>query len=533
MSEKISKKTPTDFLKHILGQQVFVRLNSGVDYKGVLSCLDGYMNIALEQTEEYVDGELRNRYGDAFIRGNNVTESNVEQAVSLYFENGGQPLQSHGAATAAAAAPASGRSTPGLDDSDVRAPIAARRDVLVDGYGSSMGDVYQSAYGAYVPNALRSSTASIFNQNVGAGQVPFRDFAQEAAEIANEPAVAAAASRRSRLAELFKPPFDIMFTGGLDSAKQTALASGKWVLVNLQNVSDFRCQALNRDIWSQGIIKDIVRKNFCFLQLSVDVPEGSRIANMYNASSYPLIAVIHPKTGELRTLFDRYENVADMLEDMTHFMSENPLAKKNGGSNEASTSRSASTGGSALGNVYNLSEEDQLAAAIAASELDGQVEPAVAVGSGSEYDTFSDANSYSDIHSISSSDGDYSEDEMDVDDVSAAHEQMAQEATSEAVPEEQGPGAWYRDLPGTEPLEPAAGPASTRIQFRFPNGQRVVKRFAKTDSVATIFQYLKATLPEAASEIPEVLFMSTRLSDCVDQTIEEAKLVNASIVVDI
>ncbi|KAJ2475060.1 UBX domain protein Ubx2, partial [Coemansia sp. RSA 2131] len=177
--------------------------------------------------------------------------------------------------------------------------------------------------------------------------------------------------------------------------------------------------------------------------------------------------------------------------------------------------------------------EDQLAAAIAASELDGQVEPAVAVGSGSEYDTFSDANSYSDIHSISSSDGDYSEDEMDVDDVSAAHEQMAQEATREAVPEEQGPGAWYRDLPGTEPLEPAAGPASTRIQFRFPNGQRVVKRFAKTDSVATIFQYLKATLPEAAHEIPEVLFMSTRLSDCVDQTIEEAKLVNASIVVDI
>ncbi|KAJ2445613.1 UBX domain protein Ubx2 [Coemansia sp. RSA 2440] len=462
-----------------------------------------------------------------------VTESNVEQAVSLYFENGGQPLQSHGAATAAAAVPASGRSTPGLDDSDVRAPIAARRDVLVDNYGSSIGDVYQSPYGAYAPNALRSSTASIFNQNVGAGHVPFRDFAQEAAEIANEPSVAAAASRRSRLAELFKPPFDIMYTGGLDSAKQTAQSSGKWVLVNLQNVSDFRCQALNRDIWSQGIIKDIVRKNFVFLQLSVDVPEGNRIANMYNATSYPLIAVIHPKTGELRTLFDRYENVADMLEDMTNFMSENPLAKKNSASNAASTSRSASTGGSALGNVYNLSEEDQLAAAIAASELDGRAEPAVAAGSGSEYDTFSDANSYSDIHSISSSDGGYSEDEMDVDDVSAAHEQMAQEATSEAVPEEQGPGAWYGDLPVTEPLEPAAGPASTRIQFRFPNGQRVVKRFAKTDSVATIFQYLKATLPEAASEIPEVLFMSTRLSDCIGQTIEEAKLVNASIVVDI
>jgi small nuclear ribonucleoprotein (snRNP)-like protein len=29
------------------------------------------MNIALEKTEEYVDGKLRRSYGDAFVRGNN------------------------------------------------------------------------------------------------------------------------------------------------------------------------------------------------------------------------------------------------------------------------------------------------------------------------------------------------------------------------------------------------------------------------------------------------------------------------------
>ena len=40
-------------------------------YLGVLANLDGYMNIALEQTEEYVNGQLKNKYGDAFIRGNN------------------------------------------------------------------------------------------------------------------------------------------------------------------------------------------------------------------------------------------------------------------------------------------------------------------------------------------------------------------------------------------------------------------------------------------------------------------------------
>ncbi|KAH9911874.1 uncharacterized protein B0H18DRAFT_891324, partial [Fomitopsis serialis] len=33
--------------------------------------LDGYMNMALEHTEEHVASILYNRYGDAFIRGNN------------------------------------------------------------------------------------------------------------------------------------------------------------------------------------------------------------------------------------------------------------------------------------------------------------------------------------------------------------------------------------------------------------------------------------------------------------------------------
>ncbi|KAL4631971.1 hypothetical protein ACB092_04G018000 [Castanea dentata] len=30
------------------------------------------MNIAIEQTEEYVNGQLRKKYGDAFISGKNV-----------------------------------------------------------------------------------------------------------------------------------------------------------------------------------------------------------------------------------------------------------------------------------------------------------------------------------------------------------------------------------------------------------------------------------------------------------------------------
>jgi len=72
MAASANKKSPSDFLKLVIGRPVIVKLNSGTTYHGILACLDGYMNIAMEQTEEYVNGQLKEKYGDAFIRGNNV-----------------------------------------------------------------------------------------------------------------------------------------------------------------------------------------------------------------------------------------------------------------------------------------------------------------------------------------------------------------------------------------------------------------------------------------------------------------------------
>lgn len=69
---KQNNKSPSDFLRKIIGSRVTVRLNSGVDYKGLLACLDDRMNIAMEDTEEYVDGAFVESHGDTFIRGNNV-----------------------------------------------------------------------------------------------------------------------------------------------------------------------------------------------------------------------------------------------------------------------------------------------------------------------------------------------------------------------------------------------------------------------------------------------------------------------------
>ncbi|KAI9792884.1 MAG: U4/U6-U5 snRNP complex subunit lsm6 [Piccolia ochrophora] len=67
-------RDPSSFLTEIIGAPVTVKLNSGVVYKGELQSVDGYMNIALDKTEEFINGSRSRSYGEAFVRGNNGTE---------------------------------------------------------------------------------------------------------------------------------------------------------------------------------------------------------------------------------------------------------------------------------------------------------------------------------------------------------------------------------------------------------------------------------------------------------------------------
>jgi U6 snRNA-associated Sm-like protein LSm6 len=76
-------KDPASFLSSIIGVPVTVKLNSGVVYKGELQSVDGYMNIALEKCQEFVNGQLRRSHGDAFVRGNNGEKSSIaRQAIA-------------------------------------------------------------------------------------------------------------------------------------------------------------------------------------------------------------------------------------------------------------------------------------------------------------------------------------------------------------------------------------------------------------------------------------------------------------------
>ena len=63
---------PKPFLNSLTGKAVIVRLKWGMEYKGLLVAVDGYMNLQLAQTEEFVDSVLTGQLGDVLIRCNNV-----------------------------------------------------------------------------------------------------------------------------------------------------------------------------------------------------------------------------------------------------------------------------------------------------------------------------------------------------------------------------------------------------------------------------------------------------------------------------
>jgi len=63
---------PKPFLNQLTGKPVMVKLKWGMEYRGYLVSVDGYMNMQLANTEEFVEGSKAGNLGEILIRCNNV-----------------------------------------------------------------------------------------------------------------------------------------------------------------------------------------------------------------------------------------------------------------------------------------------------------------------------------------------------------------------------------------------------------------------------------------------------------------------------
>jgi len=63
---------PKPFLMDLTGKLVKVKLKWGMEYQGRLESADAYMNLQLQETEEFLDGQFAGFLGEVLIRCNNI-----------------------------------------------------------------------------------------------------------------------------------------------------------------------------------------------------------------------------------------------------------------------------------------------------------------------------------------------------------------------------------------------------------------------------------------------------------------------------
>ncbi|XP_037960647.1 UBX domain-containing protein 7 [Teleopsis dalmanni] len=324
--------------------------------------------------------------------------NNLEAAISLHFEGGGiDALQTNNDASV---------------EDDVRPPIPPRREQLCRPEDDN--------FLLLQPQTRRANTRSQVKV------CPLRDFAREGAlmeqelnETANSlsepfdnvayametnddssPSVNTRKRRRernaplssstanSRLGDLYRPPTDITFAGTFQVARTTATDMKLWLLVNIQS-DNFASQLLNRDVWSDKIMRSIIKKKFLLWQVDAEAYEGRRFCAFYHCTEQPYVCVVDPRTGEemwksrdpkhsslikdLKEFLIHNKTLAEQMED--DFPSTSKRSRKssvNGRNGEiskkpattASTITKAPSTKKNSSNVTELTEKEQIALAI-------------------------------------------------------------------------------------------------------------------------------------------------------------------------
>ena len=347
-------------------------------------------------------------------------------------------------------------------------------------------------------------TGSIWQQEQGEGDSSLADATGGASE---------ASARSNMLARLFQPPWQLMYKGSWEDARDEGKEHKKWLLVNIQDGSVFDCQTLNRDFWKHEGIVETIEENFIFLQYQKEDPRADQYIQFYfqqsdNLDMYPHVAIVDPRTGEQIKVWSRkmpqpHEFLMQLHEFLDRYSLEsnkrNPVAKRK---SEAKQEKS----------LDQMTEDEQLQHAMQAS---------MAQNAHLKPDTAEDPDdltrSIGDLRNVPVKEEDGKGDAMSI---------YENGATSAEVPP-------FQQIPSDRPhTEPPAGLGVTRVQIRHPAG-RVVRRFAEDDAVQRIYEFLKAEPLEGKDGADfELVAMGKNLMESREQTIADAGLKNGTVMVE-
>lgn len=359
----------------------------------------------------------------------------------------------------------------------------------------------------------QAGSASIWNDGDGESALQ-RDRLARATGGASEQS-----SKANLLAEMYRPPFELMSRLSWDEAREEGKAEEKWILVNIQDPAVFDCQILNRDIWKNDSIRDTVKENFLFMQYSKDDPRGSQYIQYYfqardSQDAYPHIAIVDPRTGEQVKVWSGppLPKAPDFLMQLHEFLdryslkvnARNPIAKRKPDAKKEKQ-------------VDRMTEEEMLEMALQNSlandggrrgdDPDDLTRSVGEIGKGKGKAAVGDDDAMEGVDQTSTN----------------GHTTSTEPSTSP-----------FSLISATKPhTEPALDPSTTtRIQFRHSGG-RIIRRFALTDPMRRLYEWLKASPLEGKEGMAfELVFMQKNLIEALDDTVEHAGLKNGTVMVE-
>ena len=322
-------------------------------------------------------------------------------------------------------------------------------------------------------------------------------------------------SKASALAEMYRPPYELISSKSWEGARDEGKEELKWILVNVQDAAVFDCQVLNRDIWKNPQIMATVKENFIFMQYDKMDQRGSQYMQYYfqnqdSQDAYPHIAIVDPRTGEQVKVWSGppAPKAMDFLMQLHEFLerfslaanARNPVALRKPEKKPI--------------NMDSLTEDEMLELALKNSmNTAGPSDELVAVdrsqsSKGKEKQTYQPVDAEA----------------MDTD------ESDLKMSGAGAVPLVSPFSLLSSSNPHTEPGTNV--PNTTRIQFRHSGG-RIIRRFALSDLVRRLYEWLKAEPFEGRAGVEfELVCMGRNLMDQIDVTIENAGLKNQTVMIE-
>lgn len=400
------------------------------------------------------------------------------------------------------------------DMDGVRAPLERRKEVLVGGGDEDWQGINSHPSNLYRERAGFFPRPGVFNQPLAPSiwESGLDPTSLRQGTFPSTEGIPATSSKAARLAELFRPPFEIMRQVSWEAAREQGKVDRKWIIVNVQDQSIFDCQQLNRDIWKDPGIKEAIKENFIFVQYSNDDPRASQYIQFYfqnsdNNEAYPHIAIVDPRTGEqVKKWSGRpVPQASDFLMQIYEFLDRYSLdiTKKNPIISRKSENLNTL-------DVERMTEQEMLDIALQKSLSNSAEHARENGGPDSMMIINSDFEKGKGKEILGNSD----------------------EVDTTAQVDRSSDSTFAKISSKNHHVEPCIGPETTRIQFKHAGG-RIVRAFSIYDPVLRIYEWLKSEPIEGRSEAEfELKVMGKDLINHLRESINDCGLKNGTIMVE-